>query len=117
MATGDAPDPVRSTLVAILQQLNRAESMYEGRERDQSLTLIDLERVLRKLPSVEDGQVKVALALGLLVRNGYVEAEAAGAYAAPAPKKPAAAPKARYRITANGKAFLVDALAKADRIS
>jgi hypothetical protein len=121
MAAGEAPpDPVRSTLVAILQQLNRAESIYEGRERDQSLTLVDLERVLRKLPPVEDGQVKVALALGLLVRNGFVEAEAAAAFAA-APAKTAtkapANPKARYRITANGKQFLVDALQKADRIA
>jgi hypothetical protein len=114
MPTGEAPpDPVRSTLVAILQQLNRAESVYEGRERDQSLTLSDLERVLRKLAPVEDGEVKVALALGLLVRNGYVEAEAAAAWGA---KKPPA-PKARYRITANGKQFLVDALQKSDRIA
>ncbi len=115
MPTGEAPpDPVRTTLVAILQQLNRAESVYEGRERDQSLTLPDLERVLRKHPPVEDGQVKVALALGLLVRNGFVEADAApGAWGA---KKPPAQ-KARYRITANGKQFLVDAQQKSDRIA
>ncbi|HTT15437.1 MAG TPA: hypothetical protein VMG81_06665 [Thermoplasmata archaeon] len=113
MPTGEAPDPVRSTLVAILQQLNRAESVHEGRERDQSLTLADLERILRKLPAVEDGQVKVALALGLLVRNAFVEAEAAGAWGG----RSAAAPKARYRITATGKQFLIDALQKSDRIA
>lgn len=113
MATGDAHDPVRGTLLAILQQLNRAESVHEGRERDQSMTLIDLERLLRKLPAVEDGRVKVALALGLLVRNGYVEAEATGNWG----KKNPTAPKARYRITVNGKQFLVEALQRTDRIA
>lgn len=113
MPTGDAPDPVRSTIVAILQQLNRAESVHEGRERDQSLTLADLERLLRKHPPVEDGQVKVPLALGLLVRNGYVEAEVPGA----GPGAKSGAPKARYRITVTGKQFLVDAQLKTDRIA
>lgn len=112
MAAGDTPDPVRSTLIAILQQLNRAESVHEGSARQQSLTLADLDRILRKLPAIEDGQVKVALALGLLVRNGFVEAETAGNYAT----KGRAPVPAHYRITANGKQFLVDALAKAERI-
>lgn len=112
MATGDAPDPVRSTLVAILQQLNRVEAMYEGRSRDQALTRADLERVLRKFAPIEDGVVKLPLALGLLVRNGLVAAEAPNQ---PASRKAPSAP-ATYRITAEGKQFLVEALAKSDRI-
>ncbi|HTT74088.1 MAG TPA: hypothetical protein VMG99_08125 [Thermoplasmata archaeon] len=114
MAAGAPADPVRSTLVAILQQLNRAESVHEGRERDQSLSLVDLERLLRKHPPVEDGQVKVALALGLLVRNRFVEADLVRA---PATRGAAAPPRARYRITVTGKQFLVDALQKSDRIT
>jgi hypothetical protein len=46
MPSGDPPDPVRATLVVILQQLNRVESLHEGRERDQALGLSDLERML-----------------------------------------------------------------------
>ncbi|HTT73894.1 MAG TPA: hypothetical protein VMG99_07120 [Thermoplasmata archaeon] len=110
MPLGEPADPVRSTLLAILQQLNRAESVHEGSHREQTLTLADLDRLLRKLPPVEDGQVKVALALGLLVRNGFVEVEAAGNFA------PRGRPPAQYRITANGKQFLVDAQVKTERI-
>jgi len=110
---GDAPtDPVRATLVAILQQLNRVEALYEGRARDQALTLADLDRVLRKFPPIEDGQVKVALALGLLVRNHLVGVESGGR-----PAKGRPAPPAHYRITAEGKQFLIEALAKTDRIA
>ncbi len=110
MPLGDPADPVRSTLLAILQQLNRAESVHEGSHREQALTLADLDRLLRKLPPIEDGQVKVSLALGLLVRNGYVEAEAAGNFGAKG-RAPA-----QYRITADGKQFLVDAQSKTERI-
>jgi hypothetical protein len=110
----DAPtDPVRATLVAILQQLNRVEAMYEGRARDQALTLADLDRVLRKFPPIEDGQVKIGIALGLLVRNRLVEVEAPGGH--PTRTRPPA--PAHYRITAEGKQFLIEALAKTDRIA
>ncbi len=116
MPPGDGPDPVRATLVAILQQLNRAESMHEGRARDQALELADLERLLAKFWAVDQELVKLPLALGLLVRNGMVEVQAGGNYAAGAPKgKPAA--RAHYRITAGGKQFLVENLSKSDRIS
>jgi DNA-binding transcriptional ArsR family regulator len=113
MSAGDGPDPVRATLVAILQQLNRVESMHEGRARDQSLELTDLERILRRFAPVDDGLAKVSQALGLLVRNGLVHAQAGDRQArgthAPLP--------VRYRITAEGKAFLVEALRRTDRIA
>jgi DNA-binding transcriptional ArsR family regulator len=113
MPPGNGTDPVRATLVAILQQLNRTESMHEGRSRDQSLELADLERILRRFAPVDDGQAKVSQALGLLVRNGMVHAQAAehGGRGAHAPVA------ARYRITAEGKAFLIEALRKTDRIA
>jgi len=112
MATSEAPDPVRATFVAILQQLNRVESQYEGRDREQVLQLDELERALRRFWAIDEQKVKLPLALGLLVRNGLVQAEAAG------PRPPRGAPpgRARYRITSLGKQFLVDALHKADRI-
>jgi hypothetical protein len=116
MPTGDAPDPVRATLVAILQQLNRVESMHEGRERDQALELADLERLLSKFWAIEQESVKVSLALGLLVRNGMVEVKGGGNYAS-SKTAPKAAAKAHYRITAGGKQFLVENLQKSDRIA
>jgi hypothetical protein len=116
MPTGDPPDPVRATLVAILQQLNRAESINEGQTRDQALALVDLERMLGKFWAIEQDLVKVPLALGLLVRNGMVEVQATANF----PQKPQGArpaPKSYYRITAGGKQFLVDTLEKSDRIA
>jgi hypothetical protein len=113
---GEPPDPVRATLVAILQQLNRVESLHEGRQRDQALELGDLERMLSKFWAIDEGAVKVSLALGLLVRNGMVEVQAAENYG-PAAKGPKKASKAHYRITAGGKQFLVENLQKSDRIA
>jgi hypothetical protein len=104
------PDPVRATLVAILQQLNRVESINEGRSRDQSLELKEVERLLAHFWAVDRDEVKVPLALGLLVRNGLVEA-------ALTDPSPSGGRRALYRITAEGKAFLVDALHSSDRIA
>lgn len=106
------PDPVRSTLVALLQQLNRAESINEGRAQEQTLELEEMERLLARFWAVERGQVKVPLALGLLVRNGLVAARL------PAGRTPNLGPPARavYQITAEGKAFLVDLQKTSDRI-
>ncbi|MCI4365385.1 MAG: hypothetical protein L3K10_04910 [Thermoplasmata archaeon] len=107
-----APDPVRSTLIAILQQLNRAESINEGQAREQTLQLNEVERLLAHFWAVEQEQVKVPQALGLLVRNRLVEAHL------PAdrdPKDPAPA-RAVYQITAEGKAFLVEIQKSSDRI-
>jgi hypothetical protein len=116
MASGEPADPVRATLVAILQQLNRAESIHEGRERERALELGDLERLLVKFWAIDQGLVKVSLALGLLVRNGMVEVQAAGNYA-PSGRGPNRTAKAHYRITAGGKQFLIENLEKSDRIA
>jgi hypothetical protein len=116
MPSRDGPDPVRATLVAILQQLNRAESLNEGKSRDQSLELPDLERILSDFWAVSKDAVKVPLALGLLVRNGMVEAQAAGNF--PATRRaPGPPPRARYTITPAGKQFLVDVQEQSERIA
>jgi hypothetical protein len=116
MPPGDGPDPVRATLIAILQQLNRVESIHEGRARDQALSLSDLERLLTKFWAIEQELVKVPLALGLLVRNGMVEVQSSVGLGS-APRVAKGASKAHYRITAGGKQFLVENLEKSDRIS
>ncbi|HTP56165.1 MAG TPA: hypothetical protein VML53_05845 [Thermoplasmata archaeon] len=117
MAPAERPDPVRATMIAVLQQLNRVESMHEGRERDQALGLPDLERILHRFWATDTGEARLAQVLGLLVHNGLVRAHAH----APPPARGHPAPRhtgpAQYRITAEGKQFLVDALAKSERIA
>lgn len=98
--------------MAILQQLNRIESIHEGRHDGQALELPDLERLLRKFWTIDEEKVKLPVVLGLLVRNGMVLAEVVRATP---PQR--ASGRARYRITPQGKQFLVEALAKADRIA
>lgn len=113
MSSDEAPpDPVRSTLIALLQQLNRAESINEGRAREQTLELDEMERLLSRFWAVEKGEVKVPQALGLLVRNGLVEARLRSDRT-PARGAPA---RAVYQITTEGKAFLVEVQKSSDRI-
>jgi hypothetical protein len=112
VSSDDAPDPVRSTLVALLQQLNRAESINEGRTREQTLELAEMERLLSRFWAVEQAQVKVPVALGLLVRNGLVKA----VLSTPTGPRATGPGRAVYQITAEGKAFLVEVQKSSDRI-
>ncbi len=113
MAPGDTPDPTRATLVAILQQLNRVEAVHEGNPSEQGLALSDLERLLQKFWAVERDGVKLPVVLGLLVRNGMVDATRSTAPGG-GPRGPG---PAVYRISAEGKRYLVDAQEKSDRIA
>jgi hypothetical protein len=113
MASADPePDPVRATLIAILQQLNRVESIHEGQEDRQALELRDLQRLLADFWAIKHDQVKVPLVLGLLVRNGMVDAQVGD----PSPAASKALTPASYRITTEGKRFLIDSSHQADRI-
>jgi len=105
-------DPVRATLIAILQQLNRVESIHEGTEEHQNLELREIERLLSDFWAIKHDHIKVPLVLGLLVRNGMVDAQPG----APAPKGSRTPSPASYRITTEGKRFLVESSRKADRI-
>ncbi len=113
MASGAPTDPLRATFVAILQQLNRAESIHEGRDHDQALYLEELDRSLRKFWALDEKKVKLPFALGLLLRNRLVQAEV-GAGTQPHGRSGAGP---RYRITAEGKQFLIAALQNAERIA
>jgi hypothetical protein len=115
MKPDDGADPMRSTLIAILQQLNRAESIHEGRAADQSLELAELQRMLRRFWAVDGEDVKLPQALGLLVHNGLVAAQVERSSARPS--HGSAAARARYRITPEGKQFLVETLQKTNRIA
>lgn len=105
-------DPVRATLLAILKQLNQAESVHEGKTAEQALELAELERRLSDFWAVDQGTVKVALALGLLLRNGLVAAQANGEFSWQRQR----AAKQLYQITAEGKKFLVETIKTNDRI-
>lgn len=107
----DQSDPVRATLIAILQQLNRVESIHEGQERRQTLELREIERLLSDFWAIKHDQVKVPLVLGLLVRNGMVDAQVTN----PSSRTKVPVP-AEYRITTEGKRFLVESSAQSDRI-
>ena len=107
-------DPVRATLLAILKQLNHTESMHEGdKKADQALELGEIEGQLRDFWAVEEGKVKVSLAVGLLLRNGLVAARQPGDFSWQRQRSA----RQLYQITADGKKFLVDALRTSDRIS
>ncbi|HYA70289.1 MAG TPA: hypothetical protein VEH28_02840 [Thermoplasmata archaeon] len=108
----DQPDPVRATLIAILQQLNRVESIHEGHENRQTLELREIERLLSDFWAIKHDQVKVPLALGLLVRNGMVDAQVVRSSLS----RGGPAPPAEYRITSEGKRFLVESSTQSDRI-
>jgi hypothetical protein len=108
----DASDPLRATLIAVLQQLNRVESIHEGNEDRQTLELREVERLLSDFWAVKHDQVKVPFALGLLVRNGMVDARPG----TPGPGAARTRPPAEYRITTEGKRFLVESAQQADRI-
>jgi len=111
-AEDEQADPIRATLIAILQQLNRVESIHEGQENRQALELRDIQRLLSDFWAIKHDQVKVPLVLGLLVRNGMVDAQAGDP--TPARSKPLA--PASYRITTEGKRFLIESAHQSDRI-
>lgn len=105
-------DPIRSTLLEILRHLNQAEAHHEGTASEQSLELNELETRLHDFWAVDQGSVKVSLALGLLLRNGLVSAAGNGDYSFQRQRTSSQ----RYQITAEGKKFLVDAVTNSDRI-
>lgn len=112
-APGAPQDPVRATLVAILRHLNQADATHEGTPHEQVLELPELERRLSDFWAVEQGSIKVSLALGLLLRNGLVSVADPGAYSWQRQRSA----RHSYMITPQGKKFLVEAIETSDRIS
>jgi hypothetical protein len=99
--------------LAILKQLNQAETVHEGKAPEQALELAEIEARLSDFTPVQRGTVKVALALGLLLRNGLVQAVRLGDYSWQRQRNA----HQLYQITTEGKKFLVDALETTDRIT
>jgi hypothetical protein len=105
-------DPVRATLLAILKQLNQADSQQSGTVTIPALELSELELRLRDFWAVGDGSVTVSLAVGLLLRNGLVASLSDQEFSWQRGRDVAQ----RYNITPDGKKFLVDSLGKSERI-
>lgn len=112
MAAVARPDPVRETLLAILRQLNQAESRHEGREIEQELELTEIESRIGNDAGPKDGAISVALAVGLLLRNGLVKASGAGDYSWQRQRSA----HQRYRITSEGKKFLLESIETSNRV-
>jgi len=105
-------DPVRATIVEILRQLNQADAKHEGASIEQALELAEIQDRLSDFWGVTKGQVKIQLAVGLLLRNGLVAVQAPGDYSWQRQRTAGH----RYAITAEGKKFLVGAIQASDRI-
>jgi hypothetical protein len=105
-------DPIRATLLAILKQLNQAESQQTATMTIPALELSELEDRLKGFWAVGDGSVTVSLALGLLLRNGLVGTRADQEFSWQRGRDVAQ----RYNITTDGKKFLVDSIGKSERI-
>jgi hypothetical protein len=111
-ASSAKADPVHATLLAILKQLNQAETVHEGATSDQALELPEIERRLSDFWAIDNGSVKLGLALGLLLRNGLVAAAGVPDYSWQRQRAVAQ----RYQITPEGKKFLVESIQTSDRI-
>ena len=105
-------DPTRATFVAILKQLNQAETRHEGDETEQALELPEIESRLSDFWAVRNGQARIPLAMGLLLRNGMIKVAGDEDYSWQRQRTVAT----RYQITATGKQFLLDAIEHSDRV-
>jgi hypothetical protein len=111
-ATAPAADPLRATFFAILKQLNRADFHNEGDAADQALELPELERRLSEFWAVRSGEARIAVALGLLLSNGFVATDGTPEYS----WQRGRTVERRYRITSEGKQFLLTGIETSDRV-
>lgn len=107
-----AEDPMRATFLAILRQLNQADVQHDSASPDQSLELAEIERRLSDFTPVLSGSVKVARALGLLLMNRLVAANADPEFSWQRGRTVAQ----RYQITPLGKQFLLENIERKDRV-
>jgi DNA-binding PadR family transcriptional regulator len=106
------PDPLRETFLEILRHLNQIEFQNEGKGPDQALELGELETKLAGFWAVRQGSTKVALALGLLLRNGLIQTHGTADYSWQRGRPTVQ----RYQITSSGKQFLLENIDRTDRI-
>jgi DNA-binding transcriptional ArsR family regulator len=105
-------DPTRATMLELLRQLNRSEAQYSDESPDQAKELAELEGTLGAFWAVKGGQVSVRFALGLLLKNQMVRANADREFS----WEKGRSVGTRFAITSEGKRFLVDSLDSSDRV-
>ncbi len=107
-----ATDPTRATFLAILRQLNRAETENNADTPEQALELPEIEQRLSDFWAVEQGVAKIPQALGLLLMNGLVVAQGDTEYSWQRQRNVSQ----RYQITPEGKKFLLENIEKTGRV-
>ncbi|MCI4345326.1 MAG: hypothetical protein L3K07_01005 [Thermoplasmata archaeon] len=105
-------DPTRATMLELLRQLNRSEAQYSEESPDQAKELAELEGTLAAYWAVKEGQVSVRFALGLLLKNQMVRANADREFSWEKGRPVGT----RFAITSEGKRFLLDSLESSDRV-
>jgi hypothetical protein len=105
-------DPIRATFLAILRQLNRAETENNNDTPEQALELAELERRLSDFWAIEQGSARVPQALGLLLMNKMVAASGDTEYSWQRQRNVSQ----RYQITSEGKKFLLENIEKMGRV-
>jgi hypothetical protein len=103
---------MRATLIEILRQLNQAEAEMD-REDEKGLELPEVEFRLRDHWTVRQARTNVARAMGLLLKNRMIQLVPGGVYSWTRQRNVGRL----YRITADGKAFLLQSSQSRDRIA
>ncbi len=104
-------DPNREAMLEILRFLNQAEFEF-SREDEKGLELPEIAFRMQGHWTVREGRVKVPPLVALLERNQMVRRFPPVVYSWTRQRNVSN----RYRVTAQGKAFLMTALDKDDRV-
>jgi len=97
------------TVVEVLRRLNQA---CERRAEIEGMEFLELERSMARFWTVEFGEGRITEALRVLLQNGLVAEESTPAYAWDRRRVLGE----RFRITAQGKAYLLRQIRETDRI-
>jgi hypothetical protein len=97
------------TLLEVLRHLNQAS---ERRSDVEGVELLELERMMARFWTIEMREQELSKALGVLLENGLAAEENAPSYAWDRQRVLGD----RYRITSEGKAYLVRQIQATDRI-
>jgi hypothetical protein len=98
------------TIIEVLRRLNQAS---ERRTEIDGMEFLELERSMARFWTVEFGEKRITEALNVLLQNGLAAQESAPAYAWDRRRVLGE----RFRITAEGKAYLLRQIRETDRIS
>ena len=99
-------------MLELLRQLNRSEEQHSDDSPDQARELSDLEGKLGGFWAVNNGQVTVRFALGLLLKNQMIRQNSDAEFSWGKGRRVGS----RFMITTEGKRFLIDSLEQSGRV-